>query len=164
MFHTRANNSKPIQVTVKLNGIDAAMEVDTGATLSVISEQTYNSMFTTISAPRLEASTAHLKMYTGEEISLLGQTTVDVSYKSQSKKLGLLVVAGNGPSLLGRDWLSQLQLDWSQINSVLASTAPACEEILDKHKTVFKNELGKVEGMTAKFHINKEAQPKFFKA
>ena len=69
MFHTRANNSKPIQVTVNLNGIDAAMEVDIGATLSVISEQTYNSMFTTISAPRLEA---HLKMYTGEEINLLG--------------------------------------------------------------------------------------------
>ena len=42
--------------------------------------------------------------------------------------------------------------------------APACEEILDKHKTVFKNELGKAEGMTAKFHINQEAQPKFFKA
>ena len=81
MFHTRATNSKPIQVTVKLNGIDAAMEVDTGATLSVISEQTYKSMFTTISAPRLEASTARLKMYTGKEISLLGQTTVDVSYK-----------------------------------------------------------------------------------
>ena len=29
MLHTRANNSKPIQVAVKLNGINAAMEVDT---------------------------------------------------------------------------------------------------------------------------------------
>ena len=48
MFHTRANNSKPIQITVKLNGIDAVMEVDTGATLSVISDQTYHAMFTTI--------------------------------------------------------------------------------------------------------------------
>ena len=38
LFHTKANNSKPIQVTVKLNGNDAIMEVDTGATLSVISE------------------------------------------------------------------------------------------------------------------------------
>ena len=44
------------------------------------------------------------------------------------------------------------------------STALAYEEILDKHKTVFENELGKVEGMTAKFHINQDAQPKFFKA
>ena len=108
MFHTRANNSKPIQVTVKLNGIDAIMEVDTGATLSVISEQTYKTPFNTTSAPRLEASTAQLKTYTGEEIKIVGQTTVEVSYKDQVKKLGLLVVAGTGPSLLGRNWLSQL--------------------------------------------------------
>ena len=66
MFHTRANNSQPIQVTVKLNGIDATMEVDTGATLSVISEQTYKTLFTTASAPRVEASTVQLKTYTGE--------------------------------------------------------------------------------------------------
>ena len=164
MFHTRANNSKPIQVTVTLNGIDAIMEVDTGATLSVISEQTFKTLFNTTSAPRLEASTAQLKTYTGEEIKVVGQTTVEVSYKDQVKKLGLLVVAGTGPSLLGRNWLSQLQLDWSQINRVLVSKAPACDEILDKHKSVFKNELGRVERMTAKFHINQDAQPKFFKA
>ena len=65
-------------------------------------------------------------------------STVDVSYKGQVKKLGLLAVAGKGPSLLGHNWLSQLQLDWSQINCVLASTALACEEILDKHKTVLR--------------------------
>ena len=70
MFHTRANNSQPIQVTVKLNGIDTSMEVDTGATLSVISEQTYKTLFTTASEPRLEASIAQLKTYTGE---LLGK-------------------------------------------------------------------------------------------
>ena len=89
------------------------MEVDTGATLSVISEQTYKTLSITASAPRLEASIAQLKTYTGEEIKLVGQTTVDVSYKDQVKKLSLLVVAGKGPSLLGHDWLSRLQLDWS---------------------------------------------------
>lgn len=46
----------------------------------------------------------------------------------------------------------------------IASTAPACDEILDKHKTAFKDELGRVDGMIAKFHINQDGQPKFFKA
>lgn len=55
MFHTRANNSQPIQVTVTLNRIDATMEVDTRATLSVISEQTFKTLFNTASAPRLGA-------------------------------------------------------------------------------------------------------------
>ena len=164
MFHTRASSSQPIQVTVKLNGIDATMEVDTGATLSIISEQTYKTLFTPVSAPRLEASAAHLKAYTGEEIKILGQTTVTVSYNNQEKTLHLLVVAGTGPSLLGRDWLSQLKLDWNQINRVLTATSRSCDRILDKHQSVFKDELGKVEGMTAKFHINQDAQPKFFKA
>ena len=96
MFHTKASSSQPIQVTVKQNGIDATMEVDTGATFSIISEQTYKTLFTTVSVPRLEASAAHLKTYTGEEIKILGQTTVTVSYNNQEKKLGLLVVAGTG--------------------------------------------------------------------
>ena len=127
MFHTRASSSQPIQVTVKVNGIDAAMEVDTGATLSIISEQTYKTLFITVSAPRLEASAAHLNTYTGEEIKILGQTTITVSYSNQEKKLGLLVVAGTGPSLLGHDWLSQLKLDWNQIDLVLTATLLSCD-------------------------------------
>ena len=39
-----------------------------------------------------------------------------------------------------------------------------CKEILDHHADVFKDELGLVQGATAKFHINSEAQPKFHKA
>ena len=58
-------------MTVKLNGIDATMEVDTGDTLSIISEQTYKTLFTTVLAPRLEASAAHLKSYNGEEINII---------------------------------------------------------------------------------------------
>ena len=44
------------------------------------------------------------------------------------------------------------------------ATLLSCDQILDKHKTILKNELGKVKGMTEKFHINQEAQPKIFKA
>ena len=93
-FTQEPTSQNPLSYS-KLNRIDAAMEVDTEATMPVISEQTYNSMFATISAPRLETSTARLQTYTGIEISLQGKNTVDVSYKSQSKKLGLLVVPGS---------------------------------------------------------------------
>ena len=44
------------------------------------------------------------------------------------------------------------------------ATSLSCDQILDKYKTFLKNELGKVKGMTAKFHMNQQAQPKFFKA
>ena len=38
-----------------------------------------------------------------------------VSYKSQQANLPLIVVAGSGPSLLGRNWLSSIQLDWKTV-------------------------------------------------
>ena len=57
------------------------------ATLSIISKQTWKTLFTTVSVRRLEASRVHLRMYTGEKIKILGQSTVTESYSNQEKKL-----------------------------------------------------------------------------
>ena len=35
-----------------------------------------------------------------------------VEYSDQEKCLPLLVVAGNGPSLWGSNWLNEVRLDW----------------------------------------------------
>ena len=40
----------------------------------------------------------------------------------------------------------------------------SCQQILDRHKVVFEDKLGKVEGFEAKFHINPDVQPRFHKA
>ena len=82
------------------------MEVDTGATLSEINEETYKSLWPNAhSAPTLTRthSLPLLKTYTGEPIKVKGQLEVNVSYNDQQKKLNLLVTEGNGPSLMGRD-------------------------------------------------------------
>ena len=65
--------------------------------------------------------------------------------------------------MLGRDWLTHIKLDWSQLNHIQTSTAN-CQPILNKHKAVFGKGLGTVKGATAKFHINPEVQPRFYKA
>ena len=44
-----------------------------------------------------------LRTYTGEEVSELGTITVNVKYEKENKRLSLIVVKGDGPSLLGRD-------------------------------------------------------------
>ena len=54
------------------------MELDTGATLSVISESTYREMFPAEPSPQLKASQAQLKSYTGESIKIKGATDVEV--------------------------------------------------------------------------------------
>ena len=89
------------------------MELDTGATLSLISESAYREMFPAESAPRLKASQAQLKTYTGESIKIKGAIDVEVVYNGQHKQLNLLIIKEEGPSLLGCDWLSHIKLDWS---------------------------------------------------
>ena len=114
-------------------------------------------------APRLRSVNIPLKTYTKELIDVLGSLTVGVSHNDQTKELSLLVVAGEGPSLLGRDWLSELKLDWSKVNH-MNHTQTGCQDILDRHSALFKEELGRVQGRNARFHIKAEVQPKFYKA
>ena len=119
-------------------------------------------MFSTGKGPTLRNVTTQLTTYTGEAIEILGQIEVTVQYKIQEKKLALLVVAGEGPSLLGHDWLTHLKLDWSQLNHIQSSTSN-CQPILNKHKSIFEKGLGTIKGVTAKFHVDPKIQPKFYK-
>ncbi|KAL8579828.1 hypothetical protein ACOMHN_048105 [Nucella lapillus] len=57
-----------------------------------------------------------LLTYTGQEIPVLGVCRVVVKYEdSTSLTLEVIVVKYEGPSLLGRDWLKFVRLDWSEI-------------------------------------------------
>ena len=53
--------------------------------------------------------------------------------------LHLVVVGGEGPSLLGRDWLEQLRLDWAAIHKICSGDD--VQAVLDRHAEVFKEEL-----------------------
>ena len=46
-----------------------------------------------------------------------------VRYKAQQATLPLVVVTGTGPSLLGRNWLAAILLDWKSIGTVAHQTA-----------------------------------------
>ena len=93
---------KPFTVDVLLNGKPFSMELDTGATVSIISNATFQQVFPNVD---LQPSSVKLHAYPGESISVLGQLKVNVTYGNQQAKLPLVVVSGNGPSLFGRDWM-----------------------------------------------------------
>jgi len=69
----------PILVCLKLNGKGITMELDTGATLSIVSEKTYHSLFSPDIAPQLKTCQAEFKTYTGEILNILETITVTVS-------------------------------------------------------------------------------------
>lgn len=76
------------------------MRVDTGATLSIMSEKTNKRLWPTkILTPLNKCSNAALKTYTGKQITVSGSIDVKVMNKKQKKQLSLLVVSGDGQQL-----------------------------------------------------------------
>ena len=77
---------------------------------------------------------------------VLGELQAKVQYGQQSKSLVLIVVAGDGPSLMGRNWLQHIQLDWKSIKAIAmdGDTADTLKALLNKHDKIFKDELGQL--------------------
>ena len=150
----------PLRVTMQVNKAKLTMEVDTGASASIISNETYIRLW---QRPLLQASQCKLRTYTGEVLEVRGILTVDVTYADQTRTLPLLVVAGNGPSLLGRDWLLQIRLDWQSLNNLQPATPTNLETVLSRHTEGFREELGLVKGVAAKLHVDPKIPPRFCK-
>ena len=83
-----------------------------------------------------------LKTYSRERLTVFGELQTQVQYKDQTKVLNLLVVEGDDPSLLGRDWLKHIQLNWKQITTIVQETHITLNALLQTHAELFKDELG----------------------
>ena len=133
------------------------MEVDTGAAVSVISEQLYKRRF---KRAKLMPTNCVLRTYSKHSLSVRGSISVKVKCNGNICTLNLLVVKGNGPALLGRDWIKKLNLDWSSVNRVAPESF---EELCNRYPEVFQPTLGKVTGIKAELHVVTGAIPKFCK-
>ena len=112
------------------------MEVDTDAAVAVISEETYRALWNADSRPHIHVSTKNLKSYTGSRIAVEGETSVQVEYKGQSKMLNLVVVRGSSPSLLDRDWLEHIRLDWKEFKIMNAATNKFLDDLIANRHSV----------------------------
>ena len=91
---------------MELNGQLVSMELDTGATVSLISHSTQQRLFADVP---LEKSDVQVATYTAEPIPVLRVMKVCVKYGDYCGTQHLYVVPGNGPTLLGRDWLQSIR-------------------------------------------------------
>ncbi|XP_077482552.1 uncharacterized protein LOC144093113 [Stigmatopora argus] len=110
------NWRKEMTVQVILEGTPLEMQLDTGAAVTLVSEIVYKKH---LSHLPLEVSKVQLSTFSGENIPLRGQVTAKVKYGTQSGKLPLVIVKGDRPALLGRNWLQNFKLDWARIFSVI---------------------------------------------
>ncbi|KAL7676173.1 hypothetical protein ACOME3_002429 [Neoechinorhynchus agilis] len=80
------------QILVKLNQVPIEMEFDAGAAVSVISKK----IWCKIGAPKL-ISARKIRAFGGCQIDTLGKCSVNADYKSQSKRLDVVVDAPERP-------------------------------------------------------------------
>ena len=161
-LYTISAGQHGIEVPIKLNNLSVLMELDTGAGISIISEETHAKYFKGVP---LEPSS------TGDPIHVLGQFDVNSRYKSQSAALPLTFVAGAGPSLLGRNWLTEICLDWNKIFRIHVTETTVSSEVTQKlhaviqnHSDLFKDELRTIKGLSAKLKLKEGLSLKFFRA
>ena len=126
------------------------MEVDTGAFMSLISNVTFQKLWPVQRCPALLPTKTKLCTYTGEQINVMGTISANVQFKGKQETLPLLVIEGDGPSLMERDWQHKIKLDWQELYHTQVSQ-PSLQPVLDKHKEVFNNELGTLKDAAAKF-------------
>ena len=161
MHHVNSGSTAPLHAVVIVNGSPLSMEIDTGASVSIASRETFNSIQEGESTLELAEPTVKLQTYTGEPIRVCGTTQVQVKHKEQTATLPLVITEGNGPTLLGRNWLEALRLDWRTIFHI--GTNLTLQKVLNRHPDAFKEELGELRGVTAKIHVNPDARPRFEK-
>ena len=83
MYKCHSPNSKPLSVQLMTHDVPVCMEVDTGATLSIMSQNTFKSTWPNQSAPTIQPTSTQLRTYTGEQIKEIGTIDVDVQYQTQ---------------------------------------------------------------------------------
>ena len=157
-LYAHIGSPSPYLVTLQVDGVPIQMEIDTGSSLSLISESTFRRLWPNRT---LEDSLANLTMYSGAQLQVLGTVDVQVCQaNARPVNLSLAVVGADGPSLLGRDLIKSLQLDWARICRLDAKPA---EAVLQRHSKVFQEELGLLQGYQASIYVDPTARPQFFR-
>ena len=106
--------------------------------VSIIGKRKLKALFPDV---KVQKSDILLKTYTSEPIEVIEEIEVEVHYQQQTQKLVLVVVAEEGPVLLGRNWLKHVILDWAlicRINSKQISKMEKYPDVfIQKYPDVF---------------------------
>ena len=107
IIYTLTDKQNAPKVTVEVAGALVTMDVDTGASMTVIPAYIYKRFLTQV---KLQKSRVKLQTYSGEPLTVRGGGAyVPIRYGNQTAREKMVVVeVQNKPAVLGRNWLSQI--------------------------------------------------------
>ena len=175
--NVQETNHDEMYVTPKINGKQVKMQLDTGSSRSIMPLSEFNKNFPDV---RLRKTSMMFKTYTGQIVKPVGVYMPAVKLNGQQRRLPLYIIENGSNSLLGRDWLREIKLNWAEVKAIhdanvinqqskptLAYTNnlnAAVQRLINKHKMIFSPGVGNLKDITAKFTLKPNAVPKFVKA
>ncbi|KRX13745.1 Transposon Ty3-I Gag-Pol polyprotein [Trichinella nelsoni] len=142
-------------VRVSLNNVVIPMQVDSGASLTIISEHT----FKRVCLPHqrhLEPFHSVLRDFQGREVDVLGVSSLPVKFSSFTGSLPVVVVKGPRRSLLGRNWFKPLGIRLVGVHSVAPTSV---QDLIDEYAELFSDTLGTVKGPPVVLHTDESIPP-----
>ena len=162
LYSVKKEHTERMTTDVIMDGKIINLEVDTGAAVTIISRETFKQHYRDGKQPELRKTADVLRTYTGQQIRVEGVTDVSITTNRETKMLQLMVVPGRGPSLLGRNWLHAVKLDWSRINKCALTRV---DGLLTKYSHVFDEVSNSpIKGVVAKIHVPDKTKPLYFRA
>ena len=144
----------PLEVRVLIDNCSLPMELDTGASRSVISENKFRQLWPD---RKLELSTVRLQTYSQEPLSVMGQVDVAVECNGQNATLPLLVVRVMDHPFLAVIGCRSYEL--IGLRFIIPQTQ-VCRDYWSQYSVVFKDSLGTFVGRKAKIEVDLLAQPR----
>ena len=149
----------PYMVTVLLNGVNVTVEIDIGASTTVVHEKTFHDLAQSERALKLNVANIVLRTYTGEVIPVVEECELDVEYNRFKGSLPVVVSSGEGD----RNWLQYIFLNWSEIFH-LTTMDRDLNEMLETHSSTVQENLGEKEGVKVKIFVEPTERPRHFRA
>ena len=87
----------------------------------------------------------------------------NVEYEGKQYSILIVIISGNGPTLLGRSWLQHISFNWKQLFQPLFKVDDQLIQLLESFSDVFKDDLGTLQGDKVSIHIDSTVSPKFCK-
>ncbi|CAF0930179.1 unnamed protein product [Adineta ricciae] len=107
-----SNQSYEIQMSI--DDIPVTLQLDTGSPRTLLTE----SVWVNMGKPRLKRIQMGLHSFTGHQLTLKGEKTVNVEYNGKSIQLPVFIVNGFANNILGRDWIYALNLNARSLNEI----------------------------------------------
>ena len=153
-------------VEMEINGKLCQMELDTAADYSIMSKSEYLERF---AGRPLTPSKITLRTYTGEVLDVSGEMQCDIVYRGKQYYLPIVVANYDAkPTLLGKNWLRRIKLEWGEIFSVSSgdsvSSKSQLNDLLSKHSELFTESYEGMKGLEAHITMKGDAKPIFVKA